>query len=381
MADAMNAQEHIDKVITQAPERVSIAQIESGLGQLWAQFNQAISSGQGVVMRACMSNLIIYCDTPEEAEIISQEIAPIVDSHPARILLLIGNGKPSNNSIEAGIAIYHTALDGGWQVCAERIDVIATSQAAERLPSVARSQLIGDLPTTLWWASKRPPPAAGEIFFQLAGLANQIIYDNVGWLNPAQGVAIMTRWVAAQQNTQIVHNLSWRRFAGWRKLISQVLDPQATPDALETLHTIEIAHGPHALPMTWLLAGWLASQLKWQPVDGKRLSDSELIWRFRNNRQEIKIQVKRLPKGDPLIYHLLFDWSKPNNKGRICFERLDNDRIGIAEGLSTVPPRVFTAQVPDRATLVSAQLAQRNRDKIFENALKSSNAMTAVFQQ
>lgn len=381
MADAMNTENHNDKIITKAPERVSIAEIESGLGHLWAQFNQAISSGQSVVMRACMSNLIIYCDTPEEAEIIGQEIAPIVDAHPARILLLIGNGKPTNNAIEAGIAIYHTALDGGWQVCAERIDVIATSQAAERLPSVARAQLIGDLPTTLWWTSQRPPPTAGEVFFQLAELANQIIYDNVGWLNPAQGVAIMTRWVAAQQNTLIVHNLSWRRIGGWRKLISQVLDPLATPGALETLHTIEIAHGPHALAMTWLLTGWLASQLQWQPVDGKRLSDSELIWRFRTNRQEIKVQVKRLPKGNPIIYHLLFDWSTPKNKGCICFERLDIDRIGIAESLSTVPPRVFTAQVPARATLVSAQLAQRNRDKIFENALKSSNAMTAVFQQ
>jgi glucose-6-phosphate dehydrogenase assembly protein OpcA len=328
-----------------------------------------------------MSNLIIYCDTPQEAETISHEIAAIVDVHPARILLLMGNGTPSESSIEAQIAIYYTPLDDGWQVCAERIDIISTAAMTERLPSVARSLLVGDLPTTLWWASQRPPPTVGEMFFQLAELANQIIYDNVGWLNPAQGVAAMTRWVAAQENTQIVHNLAWRRFAGWRKLISQVLDPQAAPSALENLHTIEIAHGPHALPMTWLLTGWLASQLKWQAVDGKRLSDSELVWRFKNNYQDIKVQVKRLPKGDPLIYHLLFDWSKPGNASRICFERLENERIGIVEALSTVPPRAFTAHVPERSTLVSAQLAQRNRDKIFENALKSSNAMTAVFQQ
>jgi glucose-6-phosphate dehydrogenase assembly protein OpcA len=371
----------VSNVVTQAPKRVSIAHIESGLGMLWAQFNHANGGEHSVVMRACMSNLIIYCDTPQEAETISHEIAAIVDVHPARILLLMGNGTPSESSIEAQIAIYYTPLDDGWQVCAERIDIISTAAMTERLPSVARSLLVGDLPTTLWWASQRPPPTVGEMFFQLAELANQIIYDNVGWLNPAQGVAAMTRWVAAQENTQIVHNLAWRRFAGWRKLISQVLDPQAAPSALENLHTIEIAHGPHALPMTWLLTGWLASQLKWQAVDGKRLSDSELVWRFKNNHQDIKVQVKRLPKGDPLIYHLLFDWSKPGNAGRICFERLENERIGIVEALSTVPPRAFTAHVPERSTLVSAQLAQRNRDKIFENALKSSNAMTAVFQQ
>ncbi len=30
--------------------------------------------------------------------------------------------------------------------------------------SVARSLLIGDLPTTLWWASDRPPVSAGKLF-------------------------------------------------------------------------------------------------------------------------------------------------------------------------------------------------------------------------
>ena len=376
----MKASHAGSKVMTQTPIRVGIAQIESGLGQLWAQFNQSISGGH-TVMRACMSNLIIYCDTSQEAEIINTEIAAIVDAHPARVLLLVSDGSPSEGSIEARVAIYYTAVNEGWQVCAERIDVISTAGMIGRLPSVARSQLMGDLPTTLWWTSQQPPPTAGDVFFQLAELANQIIYDNIGWVNPAQGVAAMTRWVAAQQNIHIVHNLAWRRIAGWRKLISQVLDPLATPNALQALHTVEIAHGPHALPMTWLLTGWLASQLKWKAVDGKRLSDSELVWRFRNNHQDIKVQVRRLPEGKPLIYHLLFDWGKSEQPGRICFERLDNERIGIVEAMSTVPPRAFTAQVPERSTLISAQLAQRTRDKIFENALKSSNAMTAVFQQ
>jgi len=380
MANAMNAGNAVSKVITQDPIQVGIAGIESGLGRLWAQFNQAISGGY-TVMRACMSNLIIYCDTVQEAEIIGGEIAAIVDAHPSRVLLLVGKGNPNDGSIEARIAIYYTAVSDGWQVCAERIDVISAATVTERLPSVARAQLVGDLPTTLWWASRQPPPAAGEVFFQLAELANQIIYDNIGWLNPAQGVAAMTRWVAAQQNVQIVHNLAWRRFAGWRKLISQVLEPQAAPNALNALHTIEIAHGPHALPMTWLFTGWLASQLAWQAVDGKRISDSELVWRFRNHHQEIKIHVRRLAKGNPLIYHLLFDWSNSEHPGRIGFERLDHERIGIVEALSTVPARVFTAHVPERSTLISAQLAQRSRDKIFENALKSSNAMTSVFQQ
>ncbi|MCX7087605.1 MAG: glucose-6-phosphate dehydrogenase assembly protein OpcA, partial [Methylococcales bacterium] len=367
----------VSKIVAPCPKRVSIANIDSALGKLWSQFNQDISGGH-TVMRACMSNLIIYCDGMEEATEIGKDVSAIVEVHPARVLLLVGNGKPKEGNIEALVGIYYTALNDGWQVCAERIDVIATEAVTERLPSVTRSQLIGDLPTTLWWTSRQPPPEAGELFFQLASLANQIVYDNMGWPNPAKGVAAMTRWVAAQQDTQVVHNIAWRRFAIWRKLISQILDPQIAPDALNSLHLIEIEHGPHALPMAWLLVGWLASRLGWQATDGKRLSDSELVWRFQHQQREIKVLAKRLPKGPPLIHHLSFDWSQVDKPGRLCFERLDNDRIAIVEALSTAPARVFSAHVPPRSTMVSAQLAQRNRDKIFEDALKSSNAMSVL---
>ena len=189
----------------------------------------------------------------------------------------------------------------------------------------------------------------------------------------------MTRWVAAQQDTLIVYNLAWRRLTILRKLISQVLDPQVAPEALTSLRKITIEHGPHALALTWLLVGWLATQLEWEPVSGKRVSASELYWRFKKNNIDIKVVAKRLPEGDPLIYQLLFDWSQPETEGRVCFKRLDDERIGIVEEMSTVPARVFTAQLPHRSTLVISQLARRDRDKIFENALKASNEMMDVF--
>ena len=374
----MTSKNFVSKVITHPPKLVKIANIEAELDLLWAQFNQKINDGQ-TVMRACMSNLIIYCDNAEELQVISKEITAIVDVHPARVLLLMGKGKPKTGNLDASVAIYYTPQPDGWQVCGERIDVIATEDSTERLPSVARSQLIGDLPTTLWWASRQPPPEAKEVFFQLAKLANQIIYDNMGWTNSAKAVAAMTRWVSAEQDVQIVYGLAWRRFSIWRKLIREVLDPQVAPDALANVRLIELDHGPHALPMTWLLVGWLSSQLKWRAVEGKYISDSESVWRFRHNHRDIKVIARRLPKGNPLIYRLLFDWD--GEKGRTCFERLANERIGIVEALSTVPPRVFNAQTPNRATLVSAQLAHRDRDKVFENAMKACNAMADVFQK
>ena len=368
------------KIITHPPKKVRIAHIESELDGLWSQFNKNISGGQ-TVMRACMSNLIIYCDTSEEAEIISQELTAIVEVHPAKILLLMGKGQPKKETLEAFVSIYYMAVADGLQVCAERIDILSKPEVAARLPSVARAQLIGDLPTALWWASRQTPPDAGTVFFELAELADQIIYDNMGWVNPTKGISTMTRWVASQQEDLVFYNLAWRRTAVWRKLISQVLDPQVAPDALASLRLIEIDHGPHAFAMSWLLVGWLACQLNWKPTEGKPLSDSEMVWRFQNNHHEIKVVAHRLPKGEPLIYRVLFDWNQKGNEGRTRFERLDHERIGIEETRATASPRVFAAHIPTRSALVSAQLAHRDRDKVFEKAMSITNAMAELVQK
>ncbi len=366
------------QVITQTPKKVAIGHIEQELDGLWSQFNQNINSGQ-TVMRACMSNLIIYCDTPAEAKVISQELMAIVDDHPARVLLLVGNGQPKKEALEAFVSIYHTIVPDGLQVCAERIDIISIPEVNSRLPSIARSQLIGDLPTALWWASRQTPPNAGDVFFELAELADQIIYDNMGWANPTKGVATMTRWVAAQQDDQIVYNLAWRRTATWRKLISQVMDPQVAPNALSSLRLIEVDHGPHALAMTWLVIAWLGCKLQWQPTKAKQISNSEMVWRFRNNNHEIKVIARRLPEGEPGLYRLLFEWLDSGQKGRTCFERLDNERISITETQAATIPRVFAAHIPKRSALVSAQLAHRDRDKVFEKALAVSHTMADLF--
>ncbi|MCH9697853.1 MAG: glucose-6-phosphate dehydrogenase assembly protein OpcA [Gammaproteobacteria bacterium] len=355
-----------------------IADIGSELTGLWTQFNEDISEGK-TVMRACMSNLIIYCDNTEELERIGQDIALVVDIHPARVLLLMGGGNTGKEKLNARTTIYYQAVSGGWQVCAERIDVISNKESLEYLPSVARSHIIGDLPTTVWWVSRQPPPKIPEVFKELSELANQVIYDNIGWANPFTGISMMTRWVAARQDSLIVYNLAWRRLTVLRRLISQVLDPKVAPHALDALYEIKLQHGPHALPLTWLLIGWLACQLGWTVDTGKRVSASELYWRFRRNNQEIKVSAQRLPEGEPIIYEMMFNWKYQNKDGCACFRRLDDERIAIVEEVSTLPARVFSAQLPQRATMVTSQLARRDRDKFFENALIAANRMTDSF--
>lgn len=365
------------QILSHAQRKVDIARIQHELDGLWESFHQDVSGGQ-TVTRACMSNLIIYCEDDEQSRDVEQSIPDIVGLHPARIIFLTAHGNTSEPGIEAFVSGYYYAQNGGWQVCGEQVRIVADAHSKRRLPSVTRSQLVGDLPTTLWWASRQPPPFAGKSFFKLADLSDQIIYDSVGWTNPSRGMQAMTRWVAAERNEYIIYNLAWRRLKPWRKLLSQVLDPVAQPGALERVSRVVIEHGPHALAIASLLLGWLASRLGWEPTDGTVLPGKETLWNFSYSGHLIKVIVKRNDNGEPAPHKIHWYWQDKDRENLFTFARLDDERLGILEESSSLPARVISMPVLARSALVSAQMAHRTRDKIFERALELVYAMTSV---
>jgi glucose-6-phosphate dehydrogenase assembly protein OpcA len=365
------------QLLSEPPRKADAACIQYELDGLWKSLHQDLSDGQAVT-RACMSNLIIYSDADEHSEEIELDILSIVQEHPARVILLTGQGEKSESGIEVYVSGHYYALSSGWQVCAEEIRVVADTESGRRLPSITRAHLVGDLPTTLWWASRQPPPVAGKLFYKLADMSDQIIYDSIGWTNPSEGMQAMTRWVGAERNEYIIHSLAWRRLKPWRSLLSQVLDPAIQPGALERVTDITIEHGPHALAVASLLLGWLASRQAWKPTDGKVTPGKETLWNFTATGRQVPVTVRRIPEGEPAPHRVYWHWQDPSGKKTIVFAMLGDERIGILAEESDVPVRVISAPEPKRSELVSAQLAYRTRDKIFEETLEVINAMTSV---
>src|SRR5262249_10979987 len=150
---------------------------ERELSDLWRDPDGSTGAVDAVT-RTCMSNLIIYCGSTDRAAKLAEEIGLIVQHHPARVLLLVGEAPSSDEGITAKVSAYWTKIDGRRQVCSEHVTLTASPAAARRLPSVARSLVIGDLPTSLWWDSHEPPPMGGDLFNELAAMAGQIIYES-----------------------------------------------------------------------------------------------------------------------------------------------------------------------------------------------------------
>src|SRR6516164_6526522 len=91
-------------------------------------------TGESPILRARMSNLVIYCDRPELANEVANEIAEIVATHPARVLLLLAEPSGEAGDLTATVAVRGRVVDPGRWVCSEFVSLHAKGRAAERLP-------------------------------------------------------------------------------------------------------------------------------------------------------------------------------------------------------------------------------------------------------
>jgi glucose-6-phosphate dehydrogenase assembly protein OpcA len=356
---------------------VNVAAIERELAQLWSEPQPGSEQKPEMVTRAVMSNVIIFAAAHDSTSVTPTEIAEIVQLHPCRILLLIADTERSDDQIEAHVSAHCHFAGGGRQVVSEHITVSASGKATRRLPSAARSLLLGDLPTALWWAvPQMPPPMGGELFQELSLMVDQVIYESVGWLDPVRGVVAVAEWAGSDLNEQVVSDLQWRRLKLWRRFISQVLAPEVLPEALQTVTEVRLEHGPHGLPQSWLLIGWLAARLGWKPNHGQVRPGVEITWQFQSERGPVKIVVRRLTEGAPGVLSADIRWKTPSGAGHARFTRPGPERLQVS--VNDSEPRSLVAPVRTRSALIGRQLPDLERDAVFLETLQHSASMATT---
>jgi glucose-6-phosphate dehydrogenase assembly protein OpcA len=242
-----------------------------------------------------------------------------------------------------------------------------------------RSLLISDLPSALWWLSPRPPALTGAVFDAFAPMANQIIYDSVGWSDPPRAVQAMTRW--SKNNRAVIFNLAWRRLKPWRRILTQSLAPTVLPGALQRINAIELHHGPHGLPVAWLLLGWLASRLGWRPKQGLAKAKNQMTWQFESNGGPILINLQRGEAGQPHIDSMRISWQGDSAHPASHAEyRQEGHYIRHFPGDAALRPSSIPTVEQRLEQLVAAQLAHRAGDALFTAAIAISEAMAKVMK-
>ncbi len=357
-----------------APTAVDIGAIDRELTQLWNQ-SGAGAEGAESMTRACMSNLIIFCSERQQADVVSAEVADIVQQHPSRVVLLIAEGGDKSSDVEAYVAAQCHVAGSGKQICSEHVTVTTSGSGARRLPSVARPLLIGDLPTALWWASAQTPSLDSELFPELAAMADHVIYDSVGWPDAARGVVSIADWAAQVRAGQVVSDIAWRRLKPWRRLIGQALDPAVAPGALQSISDVVVDHGPHALPQAWLLIGWLACRLGWRSVGGKVAPGVEVTWAFQSDHGPLRATVRRLGEGESEVHKTSITWKTSGRSSTLSIGVVGAGRLAVNNEGTAGAARVLASPVQPRAMLVARQLPDLGRDRLFADTLQVARTM------
>ena len=152
------------------------------------------------------------------------------------------------------------------------------------------------------------------------------------------------------------------------------------PGALENIDTLRIEHGPHALPMAWLLVGWLASRLQWQPQKGAASSGSEMAWVFRTPRGAIQVQIKRSSEGVAQVRKLSLAWQGAA-PGRASFLYGDDHWLSLLPDESSLPATGIPAHQVPMELMIAAQLAHRAKDPLFEQSIAVAQIMAGVLNK
>jgi len=326
--------------------------------------------------RASMSNLIVVCRTGDELAVTANEIPAIVVRHPARVLLLLGDPGHAGARLESYVTTHAHLIEGRRQLVSEHVIIEARGTAVHALPSAVRGLLLGDLPTALWWATPEAPPSGGQLFDELVDLADQVIYDSLGWPDPLHHLLTTANWAISLGVRQAVSDLAWRRLKLWRRLLAQALDPTVAPSILETVREVEVEHGPHGMTQAWLLMAWLALRLGWRPVQGKVTGSTEAGWQFQAAHGPVTVIIRRLDLGDAEIHTLRVVSAVTGGRTVVTrFARSGPGRLVATSDLAPAMVMSLSTLPQNRAELVARQLPDLARDALFRDCLSFARDM------
>jgi glucose-6-phosphate dehydrogenase assembly protein OpcA len=361
-----------------AGEDLPLSKVEE---ELTRQLDQIKEPNDSPVRRARMSNLVIFCNEQERARQVAGEVPAIVSQHPARVLLLLAEPDGEPAPVTASVATWCQRASGGGHFCSEQVMLRAHGQAVEHLPFAVRELLIGDLPTNLLWAATKPPPLAGPILYDLAERVQQVIYDSIGWTEPARCIAATASWLekferpSVQGNWRVASDLNWRRLKYWRRLLAQALDPASAPGALESITEVVVEHGPHAVMQGVELGSWMASRLGWRIQDARIQLGVEIVAQVAAPHGQLRLRLRRLAEGHAEIRKVRIACTLEGKPGALNLVIEDQNRLAvIPEGIAA-SPRTMITQPQSFAELVARQLSDRERDPVFRESMAVAQAV------
>ena len=147
-------------------------------------------------------------------------------------------------------------------VCCEYITLSGTAEALERIGGMIAALAIADLPKFVWW--KATPSPEHPLFQRLVSSSDTVIFDSSSFTQPEADLQSLAELL--QQDTSLA-DINWRRLAPWQELTAAAFDPPERRAEIYEVDRVTIDYELGNQSQALMFLGWLASRLKWTPVE------------------------------------------------------------------------------------------------------------------
>jgi len=220
--------------------------VDADLAALWREAGK-----QGPVCRALMSNLVVVSPRRE-----FPDVEPLAQKHPARTILLSYTQARGDAAPPDTVRIGLRTFGEGDARCGLELIAVHAPCAERSIPSIVRRLIVGDVPTTVWWACDLSRPVPPEA---VTTLGRQLVYDSALWQDVHAGIAAATGLVERSPATNLA-DLNWRRTRALRDGLTRAFRTVKTTTPTQ-VSSARITHARGEAAAAWLIAGWLTARL------------------------------------------------------------------------------------------------------------------------
>lgn len=361
------------------PRPADVAAIERDLSALWTSMAGA-DARQGGVTRACALTLLVYVESEEAGQEVSNLIGGITAQNPCRVLVMVVQPDSPSSGLTARISAHcHLPKAGEKQVCCEQIGLLARGASVRDLDNVVVPLTVPGLPVVLWWRAGRFAPP--DYFRDILRVTDHLLVDSARFPDPARDLGKLAVELKRLAAIVPVSDLNWIRMTPWRGLIAQCFDPAETIEYLDRLTDVQIEYEQESprwsaqSAQALLLVGWLASRLRWEPKSGGAPAGEGSSISFQSRLGTV--EVRRVPKkfeggGAGVCFSIVLAAGGASPAAFTLKRGADGKYAVVRRELPGRPPVEGTArlEVFDEVELVNEGIKSAGRDAIFEEALE-----------
>ena len=267
-----------------------IARLEKELRELW---NLPEDPSAIPKSRVCLMNLEIVASSRELLDRYMPVVEEVTATIPSRVILASIEPDTAGDEIN-GTATAICSLEGGRNICSERITLWATGNACARSASAIEAFLVPEIPTALVWLGR--VHVDDPVFQDLATDANRIVLDSM--YTSLGSLLHVASWARKQTNAPEISDMAWTRLAPWQEMIARFFDGAETRALASKITKITLRQasepGSRLGPEPALLLGWIATRLDWKT---SRLGGKTRFKRPDGGTVTIDVGAVPLPKG------------------------------------------------------------------------------------